>query len=323
VSRTTLPLAALLSIVPYFHNRGAVRVADAACDLGLTEPRLRAALWELWSCGLPGYGPGELIDLGFSTEDLDEADLVEVTFTAGIDRPVRLTASEAITLETALAVLVDQPGAVDQVALRELMATLREAAGPGAGAAARPGPGADPGAGPAGEAASGGEAETVRRAVREGRALRFVYHSASSDTSTTRVVDPARVYVSEGRTYVVGVDRSSGGWRTFRTDRMGGVEDVGPRREPGPEPADVTPGWERVERARLHAGGAWLLDEFPFRDVVRNPDGGAEVGVAFHDRAWLLRFLLGHADVLEPLDAGVRAELAERARAGLAAYEFG
>ena len=69
----SVPLAMLLSVVPYFHSRGPVPVTEAARDLGMTEKQLRSALWQLWSCGLPGYGPGDLIDLGFSTEDLDEA----------------------------------------------------------------------------------------------------------------------------------------------------------------------------------------------------------------------------------------------------------
>ena len=96
MSPRAVPLATLLSVVPYFHSHGPVRVSDAADDLGMTEKQLRGALWQLWSCGLPGYGPGDLIDLAFSSEDLDDAEFVEVTFTAGIDRPVRLTAAEAV-----------------------------------------------------------------------------------------------------------------------------------------------------------------------------------------------------------------------------------
>ena len=114
MSPRTVPLATLLSVVPYFHTRGPVRVTDAARDLGMSEKQLRDALWQLWSCGLPGYGPGDLIDLAFSSEDLDDAEMVEVTFTAGIDRPVRLTAAEAVTLETGLAVFLGQPEVIDQ-----------------------------------------------------------------------------------------------------------------------------------------------------------------------------------------------------------------
>ena len=311
MSPRSVPLATLLSVVPYFHSRGAVRVSEAARDLGMTDKQLRAALWQLWSCGLPGYGPGDLIDLGFSSEDLDDAEMVEVTFTAGIDRPVRLTAAEAVTLETGLAVFLDRPEVVEQTALRDLLTTLRTAAGSEAAPA-------DVDAGPVDS-----DADVVRTSVQAGRALRFVYHSASSDTSTIRVVDPARLSVADGRSYVHGVDRGSGQWRTFRTDRMSRVEEVGPRRALGPEPSDDGEGERRLEKATVPAAGAWFLDEFGFQSVVRRPDGDLDVEIAYHDRAWLLRFLLGHADVVTPADPALAREIAERAAVGLAVYAGG
>ena len=313
MTRRSVPLATLLSVVPYFHSRGAVRVSDAARDLGLTDRQLRAALWQLWSCGLPGYGPGDLIDLGFSSEDLDDAEMVEVTFTAGIDRPVRLTAAEAVTLETGLAVFLDRPEVVDQTALRDLLATLRTAAGSEA----------VPAEAEQGSASPDSDADVVRTSVRTGRALRFVYHSASSDTSTIRVVDPARISVADGRSYLHGVDRGSGQWRTFRTDRMSGVEDMGPRRALGPEPSDDGEGELRLEKAVVPATGAWFLDEFAFHSVERRPDGDLDVDIAYHDRAWLRRFLLGHADVVTPADPELAEEIAGRAAAGLAVYTEG
>lgn len=311
MSARSVPLATLLSVVPYFHSRGAVRVSEAARDLGLSDAQLRAALWQLWSCGLPGYGPGDLIDLGFSSEDLDDAEMVEVTFTAGIDRPVRLTAAEAVTLETGLAVFLDRPEVVEQAALRDLLATLRAATG-SAVAPSR-----------ADTVPADTDAEVVRTGVRSGRALRFVYHSASSDTSTIRVVDPARLSVADGHSYLHGVDRGSGQWRTFRTDRMSGVEDVGPRRALGPEPSDDGEGSRRLEKAVVRASGAWFLDEFAFHSVVRRPDGDLDVEIAYHDRAWLVRFLLGHADVVTPADPALAAEIAGRAALGLEVYTRG
>ena len=308
MSPRSVPLATLLSVVPYFHSRGAVPVSEAARDLGMTDKALRYALWQLWSCGLPGYGPGDLIDLAFSAEDLDDAEMVEVTFTAGIDRPVRLTAAEAVTLETGLAVFLDRPEVVEQAALRDLLATLRTAAG------------AESAPAPHGSDTGDSDADVVRTAVHSGRALRFVYHSASSDSSTIRVVDPARLSVADGHSYVHGMDRGSGAWRTFRTDRMSRVEEVGPRRALGPEPQDDGEGERRLERAIVPAAGAWFLDEFGFHSVARRPDGDLDVEIAYFDRAWLVRFLLGHADVVTPADPVLAREIAERATAGLAVY---
>ena len=95
----------LLALVPYLQARpDGVRLADAADDFGVTEAQLRRDLDLLWVCGLPGHGPGDLIDLAF------EGDRVRVTFTAGLVRPLRLTTDEAVALIVALRALLDMPG---------------------------------------------------------------------------------------------------------------------------------------------------------------------------------------------------------------------
>ena len=55
-------------------------------------------------CGLPGYGPGDLIDMAF------DGDRVTLTYDAGIDRPLRLTPDEALALVVALRMLAETPG---------------------------------------------------------------------------------------------------------------------------------------------------------------------------------------------------------------------
>ena len=100
-------LPRLLSLVPYLLARPGIPVADAAADFGITEKQLRRDLELLWMCGLPGYGPGDLIDLSFS------GDTVTVTHDAGMRRPLRLTTAEATALLVALRTLADVPGVVD------------------------------------------------------------------------------------------------------------------------------------------------------------------------------------------------------------------
>ena len=62
-------------------------------------------------CGLPGYGPGDLIDLSF------EGDRVRVTFPAGMGRPLRLTTDEAVALVVALRTLLELPGLAEREAV--------------------------------------------------------------------------------------------------------------------------------------------------------------------------------------------------------------
>ena len=87
-----------------------------------------------------------------------------------------------------------------------------------------------------------------------------------------------------------------------------------------PRPQDDGEGDVRLESARVPAAAAWFLDEFRFHSVVRRPDGDLDVEIAYHDRAWLLRFLLGHADVVRAADPELSAEVARRAGEGLEAY---
>ena len=58
-------LPRLLALVPYLQARPGIPVSQAAADFGVTEAQLRKDLTLLWMCGLPGHGPGDLIDLNF------------------------------------------------------------------------------------------------------------------------------------------------------------------------------------------------------------------------------------------------------------------
>ena len=64
-------LPRLLALVPYLLARPGILVADAAADFGITEKQLRRDLELLWMCGLPGYGPGDLIDLSFDSDTVN------------------------------------------------------------------------------------------------------------------------------------------------------------------------------------------------------------------------------------------------------------
>ena len=116
-------LVRLLNMVPYFQANPLVTHDKAAADLGVSRKQLRQDLDQLWMCGQPGYGPGDLIDFEFS------GDTIEVTFSAGMDRPLRLTSPEATGLLVALRALADIPGVLDPAAARSAIAKIEAAAG--------------------------------------------------------------------------------------------------------------------------------------------------------------------------------------------------
>ncbi|MGH8876337.1 MAG: protein pafC, partial [Stackebrandtia sp.] len=120
---TASRLSRVLNLVPYLLARPGIRVEAAAADLGISVAELRDDLTLLWMCGLPGYGPGDLIDIAF------DDDTVTVTYDAGMTRPVRLSPDEALALVVALRMLADTPGLSDRDAVRRTLDKVAEAAG--------------------------------------------------------------------------------------------------------------------------------------------------------------------------------------------------
>lgn len=303
----TQRLPRLLSLVPYLLARPGIAVAAAAADFGTTEKQLRRDLELLWMCGLPGYGPGDLVDLSFS------GDTVTVTEDAGMRRPLRLTTAEATALLVALRALGEVPGMVDTDAVRRATVKIEHAVGD-----------AGPAAGDGMAVQLGRQEEAtitaVRTALDTGRALRIVYYTAGRDVVSRRVVDPMRLLLVEGRGYLEAWCRRAEAVRLFRLDR---VDDVEVLDEPAEAPPDVQPTDVSVGPFRpapehrsavllLEPEARWVAEYYPVDEVVElGETGRARVCLRFADPAWLVRLVLGlggGATVLEP------AELADAVR---------
>ncbi len=308
----------LLALVPYLQSRpDGVPLAEAARDFGVSEKQVRSDLDLLWMCGLPGYGPGDLIDLAF------EGDRVRVTFTAGMVRPLRLTTDEAVALVVALKTLLDLPGLAERDAVSRALDKVSVAVGH-AGGAVSP------------VAVSVDAREEALAVVREGlerhRALHLHYYVPTRDERTERTVDPMRILLVDGHWYLEAWCRRVEDVRLFRLDR---VDDVAVLDEPSAPPPQAhernlddgvyqpEPGAPAV-RLRLARHARWVADYYPVDSVapVDDPPGGLAVTVRTADLAWarqLVASLGGAALVDEP--AGLAAEVAADARAALARYE--
>ena len=308
-------LPRLLALVPYLLARPGVRLADVAATFGVTEERLRKDLDLLWVCGLPGHGPGDLIDVEF------EGDTITLIEPAGVTRPLRLTVDEALALVVALRALAETPGLVERDAVDRALAKVEEAAGAAAG--------------PAQRVAVSVEGEThvlpvVRAALDQGRALHLSYYVPARDETTERDVDPVRLLLVEGRTYLEAWCRRVEGVRLFRLDR---VADVALLDEPSAPPADVelrdvSQGLFRpspddlLVTLALRPAAAWVADYHPCESVVEQADGSLVVALRARDTAWVRRLALRlgeQAQVLAPQELAdeVRAD----ARQALAAYD--
>src|SRR5690606_851385 len=116
-------LGRLLNLVPYLLARPGIPVAEAAADLGVSDRQLREDLELLWVCGLPGYGPGDLIDMAY------DGHRVTITYDAGIDRPLRLAQDDALALVVALRLRAQIPGGHSREAIERALAKIESAAG--------------------------------------------------------------------------------------------------------------------------------------------------------------------------------------------------
>jgi proteasome accessory factor C len=317
---TTDRMTRLLALVPYLTAReDGVALAEAARDFGVTERQLRSDLELLWMCGLPGYGPGDLIDLSF------EGDRVRVTFTAGMVRPLRLTTDEAVALVVALKTLLELPGLAEREAVSRALAKVSAAAGH---AADRVTP----------VAVSVDVREEALAVVRDGlerkRALHLHYYVPTRDERTERTVDPMRLLLVDGKWYLEAWCRRAEGVRLFRLDRVDDVVVLDERAAPPPQAheRDVDNGVYQPDpespavRLRLSRSARWVADYYPVESAepVDDPPGGLAVTVRTQDLAWARRLVAslgGEALVDEP--AGLAGQVAADARAALSRYGVG
>jgi proteasome accessory factor C len=314
VNAATDRLPRLLALVPYLLARPGIPIDEVAADFEVTPKQIRRDLELLWMCGLPGYGPGDLIDLSF------EGDTVTVTFDAGMSRPLRLTAAEATSLLVALRALAETPGVADQAAVQRAVAKIEAAvgqaqpAGVAVGLAVREAP----------------ETARVRDAVSDGvlrgRALHLRYYTPSRDEITDRVVDPMRMLLVEGRSYLEAWCRAADGVRLFRLDRIDAVRVLDEPAAPPPHatPTDTSEGLfqpdpsQRTAVLVLEPDARWVAEYYPTDGLVELPEGRARVLMRYADTPWMVRLLLGlggEVHVEQPPD--LVAEVARQAEAAL------
>jgi proteasome accessory factor C len=317
VSGATDHLPRLLALVPWLLAHPDTPVHEVAREFGVSEAQVRTDLNLVWMCGLPGYGPGDLIDVVW------HGDRVSLSNADTIAQPLRLTTEEALALIAALRTLLGVPGVVATSALESALGKLEAAAG-GVVGADEVSVAVDPVSDPA-------VVGTVADALSRGRRVHLRYWVPARDEATERDVDPIRVFTSEGAAYLVGWCRLVGDVRTFRLDRVLDVRvldaaaDVpAEARERAVDAGVFTPAPDDpLVTLELEPAARWVADYYPCEDVRDRGDGGVVVQLRARDTAWVRRLALGlagSARVTDPPEVvdDVRAA-ASRALAGYSA----
>jgi proteasome accessory factor C len=293
-------LSRLLALIPWLLARPGVDVDVAAAEFGVTPAQLRKDLELAFLCGLPGHLPDDLIDVSL------DGDTIVVSNADTIARPLRLGPDEALALLVGLRTLAAVPGGHDRDALDRTMAKLQTAAGDAADGAERIAVQVE------------GDAEVLeqlRPALEHGHRVHLRYYVPARDEVTSRDVDPIRLVVLGGRTYLEGWCRTAEATRTFRLDRIAEVTelDVPAEVPPGAGRADLDDDVFAPDEAQTLAtvavtpAGRWLIEAYPVESVTESADGGALVQLRVGDTGWLRRLMLrmgGAARVIDPPEVG-------------------
>jgi proteasome accessory factor C len=270
-------------MLPYAIQHPGVTVGELSRKFGVAKRDVMEDLNLVFLCGLPGYGPGDLIDVWF------DDDRVEVRMADYFAAPLRLTPAEALALYAGGAALVQLPGLEGADSLKRALEKLRRALGAGlAGVGVRV------------EHAPETHLERLRSALGERKRVHMEYFSASRGAMTERDIDPWGLLAALGRWYLVGMDHLSNEERMFRIDR---IKSVTVLEEPARIPDDFDPeryrgafvGDREQERVTLvisPAAARWFEDYYPVVHSRSLDDGSREVTLVSSGTRWAATLIL-------------------------------
>ncbi len=307
-------LSRLLLLVPYFLARPGQALQKAAAELDTSAEQLREDLSLLFLCGLPGYGPGDLIDMTIVD------DSVTITYDAGISRPLRLSADEATALVVALRALADVPGLAARDVVLRALAALEGAA--------------EQAAEPLVDVAPPRHLDehtmsVVSGAVEHNRALRLRYYTAGRDAVSDRIVDPVRLLLGTGMAYLQAWCRSAEGVRMFRLDRIEQAEELDEPAVPHTVPRDSSfvdgvfapPKDAPLVTLRVGAQSRWITEYYPCEKVEADGPEHQVVALRATNLDWARRLVMGCGLDVEILGPPELADaVADHARAALGRY---
>lgn len=232
---------------------------DEVCErFGYSRSELFKDLNLVLVCGLPGYGPGELMDAFVDDDEVivDAADY--------FSRPVRLTATEALMLLAGGMAVLSAGAAPD--ALRSAVEKLQRVIAPDAESVT-----VDIGSEPE-------SAAILRGAITSGSVVTITYTALGSGKTTTRDVEPWAVFSTMGNWYLNGHCRHAQAERVFRLDRIREIAVTSehfdrPEEPPTPE-VRYSPSVEDVTATiRLSPAAAWVADYYPVTVLEEGPNG--------------------------------------------------
>jgi len=290
----------LLTLVPYLLQRDWVDVATVASDFGVTPKQVLRDLEVLVMCGLPGGLPDDLIEI-----DLDVAREEGVVHlrNAPMRRPLRFTSDEAMSLIVAVEAVRETADPATAAAAESVARKLSALVG-----------GQTPRVSLGVEAGMSDVRLALTQAIGEGSRVCLTYDGAARRETTQPVVDPVRIDVIDGVSYLVAWAVKRKRWRTYRVDRIAAVTPTGEASDEHRAPP-AKKGWflgkeGNVVTLDLDADAAWVTEYYPTRGVEPLSDGGVRVALPVGDPGWLTGLILRlgpHVRAVDPPKAAAGA----------------
>ena len=300
-ARASARLRRLLAIVSLLAEAGEVPIAELAARFDMAPQDVVHELELAACCGVPPYSPDTLLEIVVTGTE------VQAFLPKELARPRRLTPAEGLALAAAARTILAVPGADADGALARALHKLETVIGDHRRLVVRI------------DAAP--LLEEVRALVAAGVQAEIVYHSASTDETTERVVEPLDVVSLDGHWYLDAYCHRAQGVRRFRVDRIRELRPLGtpvtarPEIRSGAGAFVPGPGAQTVT-VELDGDARWVADSVPVLDVRQGPGSALEVTLAVGGRAWLERLLLQAGprarDVGPPHLQGVGREAASR-----------
>jgi proteasome accessory factor C len=292
--------ARLLDLVPYVASHQGIEIAALAQHFDVTQAQMISDLTTLWMCGLPGYTHLELMDLSF------DSGFVTIHNAQTLSKPRSLNNEETIALLLGLD-LVIKSLPTERSDLKDrataLVEKLSSRISINAKLTAIP-------------SAAGSVRALIEEALAKDSWVEITYHSAYSDTVSTRLIHPLELRSEGSFEYLWAICHSARSVRVFRIDR---IQKLNLSTAPEPHVYAVENQAEKMAfTIRIHSRPRAAIERFSLeREMLAQ-----ENEIFSFSREWVGRSIMassGSVEVVEP--SGLRNEIAIGAQAILDRYK--
>ncbi len=302
--------ARLLDLVPYITSHQGVAIDQLATQFGVTVEEITSDLMTLWMCGLPGYTAYELIDLSF------DSGFVTISNAQTLARPRTLERNEALALILGLETLLEEIETSNVTLshiIPDLISRLSMLIGEQAVLRVQ-----------AGTPASSSLRAEITSALESRKNLEITYHSTTRDEMSERTITPLEFISRNGVDYLDAFCLTSGGFRTFRLDRIEKLRTVATAAKKRGEhlPHEAAAGLEApfIFTLNIFSRPRDVMERFSIEGHGENRPEIATV--TSHSPEWAVREIMSFgADVVALSPPSLREQIRQRAARALRAYE--